>query len=350
MDIYHNKSIHGFGGSGCKLTPLPVSQTFLWENQEIFIPTVYVGKAGAVLDICAKIPTEDMAAFLKKWNRKRRQELENPTAEELEQITAENPACRDFSIEMGLDGTMLSCGMGSGLHWCPPNLFQLLDDIPNGDRPTHEQENCKTAEELMKAYGRDRECIWHFKRLSYNWNGAPILSPQNISLLFQADTLSITAGYFSTDSACGNYDKETVKVLHPITGQEYTITPQGCRQSSVSFDALRETHMIYPNYYQELSYSISPGTEQGLIDILDCATGDAPKPVGTPEGCDAPNGATSFFIAGKSASPDFQAAVSSLHFKPVPTVRWRIVFLIKPKENMEVHFPVQVQPHFLFNL
>ena len=62
MDVYHDNNIWGKGSRETKLTALPVNHSFLWGEQEIFIPAVYVGKAGAALDVCAKIPTEDMAA------------------------------------------------------------------------------------------------------------------------------------------------------------------------------------------------------------------------------------------------------------------------------------------------
>lgn len=58
MDVYYNGNGDpwGHGKQKNKLTKVPVDQTFLWETQEIFIPAVYVGEAGAILDICAKIP------------------------------------------------------------------------------------------------------------------------------------------------------------------------------------------------------------------------------------------------------------------------------------------------------
>lgn len=39
---------------------------------------VKAGKPGVVLDVCAKIPIEEMTAFLKKWNKERRLSLKTP--------------------------------------------------------------------------------------------------------------------------------------------------------------------------------------------------------------------------------------------------------------------------------
>ena len=61
MDVYHNGNFLNTRFAGTvrqrgRLTALPVHQTFLWESQELFIPALYAGKAGTVLDVCVKIP------------------------------------------------------------------------------------------------------------------------------------------------------------------------------------------------------------------------------------------------------------------------------------------------------
>lgn len=56
MEVYHDNNIWGKGRPETKLTAIPVNRSFLWDKQEILIPAVYVGNAGAALDVCAKIP------------------------------------------------------------------------------------------------------------------------------------------------------------------------------------------------------------------------------------------------------------------------------------------------------
>lgn len=197
MDVYHDNNIWGKGSPETKLTALPINHSFLWGEQEILIPAVYVGKAGAVLDVCAKIPIEDMAAFLKKWDYKRRMSLKTP--EEFEQIDADNPGSREFVVEICLDGTPLVLRMSSSLRWYPESVIQMGNANPASEDGF---ENNKSAEEWMRAYSCDKGCCWYFERLSYNWNGEPILSPQKISLAFRANLISITAGHFSTGGSC----------------------------------------------------------------------------------------------------------------------------------------------------
>lgn len=96
MDVYHDNNIWGKGTPETRLAALPVNRSFLWGKQEILIPAVYAGNAGAALDVCAKIPAEDMAAFLKKWDFERRTSLK--TQKEFDQMDADNPGSREFAV------------------------------------------------------------------------------------------------------------------------------------------------------------------------------------------------------------------------------------------------------------
>ena len=333
MDVYHDNNIWGKGSPETKLTALPINHSFLWGEQEILIPAVYVGKAGAALDVCAKIPIEDMAAFLKKWDYKRRMSLKTP--EEFEQIDADNPGSREFVVEICLDGTPLVRRMSSSLRWYPENIIQMGNANPASEDGF---ENNKSAEEWMRAYSCDKGCCWYFERLSYNWNGEPILSPQNISLAFRANLISITAGHFSTGGSC---DGKTVKTADPITGQEYTLTLHSCEQIRNSFAEIGAKGVVYPECCQILSYSIAPEIDHSLFCIRDCAEGDHPRMGDTQEPPSGSNGPTAVFMAGKNAAPDNRMAVSSLHFEPVSEVQWRMVFQIKPKNDTEISFPIK---------
>ena len=162
--------------------------------------------------------------------------------------------------------------------------------------------------------------------------------PQKISLAFQANLISITAGHFSTGVSC---DGETVKVANPITGQEYILTLHGCEQTRHSFAEIGAKGMVYPEYCQILSYSITPELDRSLFTIRDCAEGDQPR-MGDVQGqSGGSDGPTAVFMAGKNAAPEKRSAVSSLHFEPVPEVQWRVIFKIKRKNDVETSFPIR---------
>ena len=126
MEVYYNTNIMGNCASldasftnrrGERLRPLPVDRTFLWEGQEIFLPALYLGEAGAAADLCAKFSAEEMRAFLEKWNAPRRLSIKNP--EDYEQIDAENPGSRNFTARIHLDAIALKNAMSSSINWYP---------------------------------------------------------------------------------------------------------------------------------------------------------------------------------------------------------------------------------------
>ncbi len=329
MDVYYSENGNPWRGKhNMKLTRFSICRTFLWENQEFFIPAVYVGKAGAVLDVCAKIPSEDMIEFLQKWNREKRLSLRSQ--EEFEQMDNDNPASREFKVKMRLNAIPLTLRMASSLRWYPEDIFLVENE--------ESWPNDQDAEKLMEAYGCDRSCCWHFGRLVYQWNGDPILFPKEISLHLQANILPVTTEHFTTNLSCNGQE---LKTIHPKTGQEYILTLHGCEQSQTSFAKIAQKDMCYPEYYQTLSYSVWPESGRNFIHILDQVQSDQPRkdtaPVCIPGG---KSGSTAVFMAGKNAIHHRQMACSSLHFSPVWEVQWRVVFDIKPRNDIEIHFSV----------
>lgn len=325
MNVYHNGNGNSWetGSQENKLTPIPINKTFLWEEQEIFLPAVYVGKAGVVLDVCAKIPLEEMRLFLKKWDKKRRLSLKTP--EEFEQMETDNPSCHEFFVDMCLNHIPLTSRMFSSLRWYPMHLAK-------------DWKNDRNAEKVVEAYGCDRECCWYLSRLVYDWKREPIQTPHDISLLLHTRLHPVTTAHFTTDLSCGG---EQIKTIHPVTGQEYTLTLHGCEQETVSFTGMRAPGMHYPEYGQALSYSVQPEISRELLDIRDCAEGDRPRAEDVPENTDRIGGHSSVvFMAGKETDPHRRTTFSSLHFEPVSEIRWRVVFQVKDRKDMEIEFSI----------
>lgn len=335
MDVYHSGSIIGTGRREDKLSAITVGHTFFWEGEVLFLPAVYVGKVGAALDVCVKIPVKDMVSFFKKWPKERRLSLK--TQEEYDQIEADNPSCKKFLAQMSLDGHPLTLRMGSSINWYPEKIFQMGNER---QEPTSEEEwkNDKAAEKLMEAYDLDRECCWHFGRITFDWKGEPILSPQSLLLTLQDRPISITAGHFATHTSLS---ETTVSVVHPTNGQEYLLTLHGCEQTRHSFSDIGAKDMIYPEYFQSLSYSISPEIDRSLFDIRDCAESDKPRKADATSDSSGSGSATAVFMAAKSPDPDRRVTVSSMHFAPVEEIQWRAVFQVKKKEDMEIFFPLR---------
>ncbi len=323
MDVYYNGNgnIWGRGSQKHRLSPFPVGRSFLWGDQKILLPAVYVGREGAVLDICAEISTQEMSLFLKKWNRERRLSLSSQ--EDYEQIDADNPGSREFEINLRLNGVPLTRRMSSSMRWYPKGLLQDTEE---------DWENDPDAEKMMEACGCDRKSCWNFTRTVYLWKDEAVLSPREVSLLLKAEPVSVTAGHFTTTLNCG--DRE-VEIIHPATREKYLLTLHGCEQVRHSFSEIGEPGMLYPEYSQTLLYSVSPEIDRSLLHIRDCAENDPPR--ATERSGDGP---TAVFLAGRDPAPDRRIAHAALHFEPASEIRWRVIFSVKPREDMEIGFSV----------
>lgn len=156
MEVYYStdETIWGHSKQAEKLTKVSINRTVLWENQEIFIPAVYVGLSGAVLDLCVKIPSEDMVHFLQKWDTEKRLSLK--TSEEYEQFESENPSCKHFRTEICLNGKPLALLMGSSLFW-------YCDDVVHQTVP---QETLAQAKTGTAANGNPDTDLWQKDRKS----------------------------------------------------------------------------------------------------------------------------------------------------------------------------------------
>lgn len=449
MDVYYNENGYTWGKSpgSQKLNAIPIGKTFFWEDQEIFLPALYVGQSGAVLDVCAKISLKKMLLFLQKWHKERRLSLHTP--EEFDQMEADNPSSREFFVDMELNGAPLTCRMGSSLRWYPPAAFlassasngssadtsvrdsisadpSINDDVSTDASAIEEindaedWSNDPKAELLMTAYGCDRESCWQFVRMVYAWSQEPILSPQHISLHFKARPFPVTTTHFVTCTATHMADGHStascsenkhfltfpscegqqIKAIHPRTGQEYILTLQSCEQTRHDFSGIDTEGMQYPEYCQILTYSVSPEIDRELLDIRDCEEGDQPRAANVPQDAtaDAPqdtaaiegtshigddsttkeisnvtgtsnvketsntigtsnvkktsnaigtstihesSSAMAVFMAWKDPAPDRRMAASSMHFTPVSTTHWRVVFQVKEKEDYFLSFSLK---------
>lgn len=344
MEVYYNGNgnCREHGPKSQKLTAIPIGRTFLWEDQEILLPALYVGQTGTVLDICAKISLEKTLLFLQKWNRERG--LSSHTPEEFEQMDADNPGGREFLVDICLNGEPLTIRMGSSLRWYPPAAFaasgmeEAASSNPSGTETAYTAEdwrNDRNAELLTTAYGCDRECCWYFNRLTYDWGKEPVLSPQNVSLRFKERPFPVTTAHFTTGLSCQG---QQIKAAHPRTKQEYTLTLHHCEQTRHDFSGIGAEGLRYPEYCQILTYSVSPEIERSLLDIRDCAESDPPKSADAAPGSHACDGPTAVFMAWKDSAPDRRTAASSMHFAPVSETQWRVVFQVSDREDLNLSF------------
>ena len=116
MDVYYNKNFWhretGAAGKNVPLRKISVDAAFCWKDMEGFIPALYVGSEGAVLDVCIRVPFPKIESFFEKWKKEKR--LSGLTDEEIEEIL------KEFEMDDKQDklGNELSKGMMQKVSIC----------------------------------------------------------------------------------------------------------------------------------------------------------------------------------------------------------------------------------------
>lgn len=353
MDVYCDGNFWGHDErlDNEPLMKVSVNQDFVWEDLEGFIPAIYVGASGVVMDLCIRVPIEKVEAFLEKWNQDER--LSELTHEEYEQMERENPFSLEFQALLSLDGVELVRRQVCATGWHPLRTEQECVEVE--------------AEELRKEYGCNPKSGWNFVRCAYGWPegvkyeaDSPV--SRKIKVTLQMMKTPITAGYFTTgdsvvpeevcekrENGSGSGSESAVLeeckgreifVVHPVSGKEYRMILQGCEQVQLDQDAFgrQQEGVEYPTCYQVLAYQVvEEFSEEKLSSeefrIQDCADSDRPRKNGKGD----KRGAFGFFVAGKRAKPSMHTAVSSLHFEPVTEVLWRVIFDVEERKPVEIN-------------
>ncbi|MCQ4744116.1 hypothetical protein [Blautia producta] len=153
-----------------------------------------------------------------------------------------------------------------------------------------------------------------------------------------------TADHFITK--VGDAGKK-ISFTHPVTHEKYRLEICGCEfgklpENSGHMFPDRE-EMILPDNMQMLTYRVSPEIAGRDFYIQDTSQSDAPKKCGE-EIISA--SAMSVSVIGGMEGPamDSQAGrcketstvYSSLHFKKVEEIQWRIVFNVKGKKDLHL--------------
>lgn len=330
MDVYYDKNFwyrKSEGQEGISpLKKIPADASFCWKDIKGFIPALYVGSEGAVLDVCICVPFPEIERFFNKWTEEKR--LSGLTDEEFEEMQSDSPFPSDFRIEMGLDGEELASGSMCSTVW---HTYKA-----------EEQDADEEAEALKKEYGCDRGSGWMFIRWNFGWTGRPVLTPERMTLSFCADRQPVTAGYFITAEGA---EGEMHEITDPDSGETYVLTVRTCSNEMMDEEMKRtlDQEMEYPSFYQVIAWDAEPEILKDELQIQDCSRGDAPRWKDSGKR----NGAVSVAVMCSEKLPGdmtadppgeqqkiLRTACSSLYFEPVEEVRWRAVFLRRRRGDM----------------
>ncbi len=337
MNVRFGENYWGSRGGGSSGEKIIIEKHFTWAGRDFRIPAVYVCEEGIVVDFCVRIPVKEIRSFLDKWKPILGEGMssENLTEEEQEAAERENPFRMEFRGQAVIGGKEAPSSMGCGTSWYPPDL--------------HDQEHPEALsgveEELMDAYGCDRNVGWKFWRTSFGWPEG-VRSLESLEITFRKCPVCYPGIHFKTGA---NIEERTVDFIHPETGVKHVLTVHGWEQRVLpehvteSLPSERLKRIKSPREYVMLQYSVEPDILQGELQIQDCAPSDPPVlekkgAAGNVSIIGKADGPTSVFIAGKSRGhrPGERSAVSSLHYEAVDEVEWRMSFYVKDEQEMRV--------------
>lgn len=323
MEVYGDGCFWNEQKNGELLEQVIIGKSFVWEDLEGFVPALYTGSQGVVLDLCIRIPVEKIETFLKKWNQEER--LSGLSDEEYEQMAWENPTSLNAFVALRINGAELVRQQLWAVGWHPLEIErECIED---------------TAEEWMRSYACDRECGWLFQRCYYVWKEERIFNIKCLELTFQEMKHPVTAAHFCTEGSCLG---QKITVRHPVTQKPFEITLHDNQAKQLNEDVFRQQNdnLEYPAFYRILTYSVKPESGRELITIQDCARSDPPmdrsgerkknRAVSVIAG---ESGSTAVFLAGKSPDAAKKAAMSSLHFVQTEKTEWRVVFQLQRRQD-----------------
>lgn len=327
MKVYFNSNYWGKHTREHAGNEIPVNREFLWADRLWRIPAVYSCAKGLVVDLCVKVPSEKIEAFIKRWNID--QGISELTLEEHEQLDRENPLEIDFDLEASINGKESRKSRGCAISWIPYDGMR--------------EQNEDIQEELMNYYACDRSFGWRFIRAYFPWNTVRKPKLKTISFLFKERPAAYQGEHFVTEDF--KEEMREIEFTHPVSKQKHKLLLLQCEGNTIPEESLRLREDMYmPDTYKALTYSVIPDLPQREFQIRDCARGDKPRikenstassgfsSVGIIGGAD---GVSAIFIAGKASNDQKKyAACSSLYFDPVPKVEWRMVFYVKENEDI----------------
>ncbi len=123
---------------------------------------------------------------------------------------------------------------------------------------------------------------------------------------------------------------------------------QEYEQQEIPTDRFSHEDYNFPSHCIAMSYTISPDLDDESFSVRDCSNGDRPrKKHHNPMEPQAVSDCFAVGIIGGACTPTaipfgnsgqgkLRAVCSALHFEPIKTVDWKIIFYEKPCNDMTV--------------
>lgn len=314
--VYFDGNFWGHHGRSRAGKELRVGAQFDWAGHRWLVPSVYSCGGGLVADICMRAEPESIRRFMDKWDLAAESEADGDFSEEQRmQMELDNPLRLDIAAQITLNGKKLCSSHGCGVSYIPC--------LP---------ENDTEADWIVGHYGLDRSYGWMVWRYAFPWVSKRRADIKTLSLTLSQQPVSIPGPHFRA-SAAG----DTFEFVSYIGGTKHTLTVQEYERQTMEKAAFLQDGLEYPSHYHAMSYTVSPELPENILTISDCSESDRPRlPQRAASDPAAAGGAAFIGIIGGSDGPTaiifgggqnkLRTAFSSLHFEPVESIEWRLVF------------------------
>lgn len=326
--VYYDGGFYEYHGRSKAGIEMPLAYSMAWGDEIWHIPSIYSCGKGLVVDFCVNVDTEAVNAYMEKWDLLHENENRMSMKEQAEAMR-ENPLDLTFTCDILLNGKTMRNKTRYSEYWIPG---------------VQEMQN-RESRWILKHYNLDPRQCWSIHRVSIPWATSRRPEIQELMLHLKPNRVPMPAARISSVSAGNEYI-----VKHPVDGMNYTLVVD-----RVSQETLDTTHMPsdmeYPTQYTEMCYHWKE-SDTPQVRIQDSVQGDSPRKhrsfvdkkaevsdaesaaIAIIGGADGP---TAIYMgAVTKASSNIRTAVSSLHFEPCQDVTWEVVFMVKPRDDLEI--------------
>lgn len=327
-----------------------INQMVTWYGETWKVLSLYTCPKGLVLDYCKKIDPEKLEAFTSRF-RSANFSGEDFDEEQFERIQLENPTAPHVHVRLMKNGKDLSSRGNSSLTY-----------VPGG---AEIQENDPLAPLCMAHYGLDTRYAWMFSRAHYFWNeeGLPEQpeSEGNVGCTDRGgyDLSGLTAVFDEMEITVPGErfhltgETQKIPLTHAVSGEHFDLCIESVEAGELEQEVLsrmgQDVEMVYPTYYESVSYYTKPEFPAGSYFLKSRVQGDSPivkddgeKAASVVFVVGGSSGPTSVFLAGKQPESGIRtrSVCSPLFFKPTPVRDWYICYLYKRREPLSVPLSV----------
>lgn len=273
---------------------ISVDHTFVWLDKEWIIPAIYCCTSGLVIDFCIK-------------------------AEKI----SEDSLDVDIRPHVKVNGRDLEWDTSCAVTWNP----YCVEGVDQTD-----------AEKVLTHYGCDKRFGWVFLRASFCWatKRKPKISALDIRL--EQEPVLIFSKNFTAEK-----EGQKIKLFNPHNGKTYILTIEKYKKKQLPKEMTIDDEFIFPDFYDELTYILTPDLPDSAVLVRDRENGDSPVQKSTKSKnavaigiIGGAYGPVSLFIAGREETDNLHMACSSLRFQPVEQVKWEFFFQEKIYEDIEM--------------